>query len=113
MADVDRCYSFLELEPGDSPEKVKQTCRDLAFVWHPDRYSHNPRLQQKANEKLKAINAACEHLRFYQSSPQTQSPSPQPKSEPSQPPRPTSRAKDFNRQGVNKVRSRDYSVWLD
>ena len=113
MSDVDRCYSFLELEPGDSPEKVKQAYRDLVFVWHPDRYSHNPRLQQKANEKLKAINEACENLRFYQPSPQTQSPPPQPsRSEPSQPPRPASKAKDFDRQGVN-TRSRDYNVWLD
>jgi hypothetical protein len=113
MSDVDRCYSFLELELGDSPEKAKQAYRDLAFVWHPDRYSHNPRLQQKANEKLKAINEACEYLRFCQPSSQTQSPPPQPKPEPSQPPRPASRAKGFERQGVNRVRSKDYYLWLD
>lgn len=111
MSDVDRCYSFLELELGDSPEKAKQAYRDLAFVWHPDRYSHNPRLQQKANEKLKAINEACEYLRFGQPSPPPQSPPP-PRSEPSQPPRPASRAKGFKRQGVN-IRPRDYYVWLD
>lgn len=113
MSNVDRCYSFLELEHGESPEKVKQAYRDLAFVWHPDRYSHNPRLQQKASEKLKAINEACEDLRFYQPSPQTQSP-PQPKSEPSQPPRSASKAQDVvDKQGVNRVRPRDYCVWLD
>lgn len=112
MSDMDRCYSFLEVEPGDSPEKVKQAYRDLAFVWHPDRYSHNPRLQEKASEKLKAINEACENLRFHQASPQTQSPQPQPSSEPSQPPRPASKVKDFYRQGVN-TRLRNYHVWLD
>ena len=112
MSNVDRCYSFLELEPGEETEKAKQAYRDLAFVWHPDRYTHNPRLQQKANEKLKAINEACEYLRFDRPSSQTQSPPPQPSPEPSQPPRPTSKAKDFNRRGIN-VRSRDYSVWLD
>ncbi len=113
MSNVDRCYSFLELEPGEAPEKVKQAYRDLVFVWHPDRYTHNPRLQQKANEKLKAINEACEYLRFDRPSSQTESPPPQPKPEPSQPPRPASRAKDFNRRGVNVRRSRDYNVWLD
>ncbi len=112
MSDVERCYSFLELEPGDSPEKMKQAYRDMAFVWHPDRYSHNPRLQQKANEKLKAINEACKYLRFCQPSPQ-KSPPPPPRSEPSQPPRSTSKAKDFDKQGVNRVRPRDYCVWLD
>jgi len=112
MSDVERCYSFLELEPGDSPEKVKQACRDLAFVWHPDRYTHNPRLQQKANDKLKAINEACEHLRVYQPRTQTPSPPPPPKSEPSQPPGPASKAENADK-GVNRVRPRDYYVWLD
>ncbi len=112
MSDLDRCYNFLELKPGEPLEKVKQAYRDLAFVWHPDRYSHNPRLQQKANEKLKAINEACEDLRFSQPSPQTESSPPPPKSEPSQPPQPTSRARGCGRQGVN-TRPRDYHVWLD
>jgi len=62
MSNLDRYYMVLELEPGDSVEKVKQAYRDLAFVWHPDRYSHHPRLQEKAQEKLKILNEAHDQL---------------------------------------------------
>lgn len=63
MNDLDQYYKTLELEPGASLEQVKQAYRDLARVWHPDRFSHDPRLQQKAQEKLKEINNAYEQLR--------------------------------------------------
>lgn len=63
MNDLDRYYKVLELEPDASLEQVKQAYRDLAKVWHPDRFSHDPRLQQKAQEKLKEINDAYERLR--------------------------------------------------
>jgi curved DNA-binding protein CbpA len=35
----------------------------LANVWHPDRFVGNPRLQKKAEEKLKEINAAYEYIK--------------------------------------------------
>ena len=60
---LDQYYKILELKPGASPDQVKQAYRDLARVWHPDRFSHDPRLQQKAQEKLKEINHAYERLR--------------------------------------------------
>jgi len=53
MNHIDRCYEILGLQPGASLEQVKQAYRDLAMVWHPDRFSHNPRLQEKAQEELK------------------------------------------------------------
>ena len=59
-------YQVLEIEPGASPEEIKQAYKDLTKVWHPDRFSENPRLQQKAAEKLKRINAAYEFLKSYQ-----------------------------------------------
>lgn len=62
MGDTDRYYEILGLEPGASPEEVKQAYRDLAKVWHPDRFPNDPRLQQKAQEKLKEINEAYERL---------------------------------------------------
>lgn len=62
MITIDRYYMILELEPGDSAEKVNQAYRDLAFVWHPDRYSNHPRLQEKAQEKLKILNEAHDCL---------------------------------------------------
>ncbi len=58
MADIASCYRALDLEPGASSEEIKQAWRDLAQVWHPDRFADNPRLQDKAQETLKQINAA-------------------------------------------------------
>ncbi|MCU0541406.1 MAG: J domain-containing protein [Oscillatoriaceae cyanobacterium Prado104] len=65
MGDIDRYYEILEIESGSSLEEVKQAYRDLAFVWHPDRYAHNDRLQQKAAQKLTEINDAYQHLLFF------------------------------------------------
>lgn len=69
MDDMKRYYEILELEPGASPEEVKRAYRDLAKVWHPDRFSHDPPLQQKAQEKLKEINRAYEKLSSYRPDP--------------------------------------------
>src|SRR5829696_5702882 len=43
---------------GVSIRELKAAHRDLAKVWHPDRFVHDPRLQEKAQEKLKEINEA-------------------------------------------------------
>ncbi len=60
MQDFKRCCQILGLEVGASRTEVKQAYRDLVHVWHPDRFAHNPRLQKKAEAKLKEINAAYE-----------------------------------------------------
>jgi hypothetical protein len=52
----------LGLGAGASAEEIKAAYRDLAKVWHPDRFSHDPRLQQKAQEQLKEINEAYGRL---------------------------------------------------
>lgn len=59
-------YQILEIETGASQDDIKQAYKDLAKVWHPDRFSDSPRLKQKAEEKLKRINAAYEFLKSYQ-----------------------------------------------
>jgi len=56
------CYEILGLRHGASEDEVKQAYRDLVKVWHPDRFSHDPRLQVKAQEKLKDINEAYTKL---------------------------------------------------
>jgi len=62
MEDIGRYYETLGLGPGASPDEVKQAYRDLVQVWHPDRFAHDPRLQQKAQAKVKEINEAYARL---------------------------------------------------
>ena len=57
-----RCLETLGLAPGAAAQEIKAAYRDLAKVWHPDRFTHEPRLQQKAQEKLKEINDAYQQL---------------------------------------------------
>lgn len=118
MEDLAHCYLLLGLEPGASLEDVNQAYKDLAFVWHPDRLpSDNPRLQEKAQEKLKQINYARDILRSHRSKPNTVwTPSPTRKS-PASPPQNTSNhthtqpRSDFS--GVNwrgaSLKERDFS----
>ena len=59
----------LGLDPGASRDDVKKAFRDLSKVWHPDRFAEDPDLQQKAGEKLQAINDAYQHLKCYEPQP--------------------------------------------
>jgi DnaJ-like protein len=61
-ADLSKAYELLGVKPGVSNRDLKAAHRDLAKVWHPDRFLHDARLQAKAQEKLKEINAAYELL---------------------------------------------------
>jgi curved DNA-binding protein CbpA len=58
----ERCLEILGLKPGAAAQEIKAAYRDLAKVWHPDRFAHDPRLQEKAQDKLKEINEAYEAL---------------------------------------------------
>lgn len=60
--DFDRCYDLLGVSRGAPSQELKTAHRDMAKVWHPDRFAHDPRLQQKAQEKLKEINEAYDRL---------------------------------------------------
>ncbi|MBI3910644.1 MAG: J domain-containing protein [Armatimonadetes bacterium] len=60
--DPDQCYEILGVEPDASLDQVRQAWRDLVQVWHPDKFHGNPRLQRKAEEKLKEINQAYDCL---------------------------------------------------
>jgi hypothetical protein len=61
--DLRECYRLLEVDPNASPEQVKRAYRDLVKVWHPDRFADDPRLQGRAQEKLKHINLAYGQVR--------------------------------------------------
>ena len=60
--DINDCYKALDLQPGATLEEIRMAYRDMVRVWHPDNYTNNPRIQKKAEEKLKGINAAYEFL---------------------------------------------------
>ena len=60
--DLGWAYDVLGVKPGISDRELKAAHRDLTKVWHPDRFLHDPRLQEKAQEKLKEINEAYEQL---------------------------------------------------
>ena len=62
---INRCIEILGLNSGASQEEVSQAYRDLVNVWHPDRFEGNPRLQKKAEEKVKEINAAYEYIKSF------------------------------------------------
>ncbi|NDJ17416.1 J domain-containing protein [Myxacorys almedinensis] len=55
----------MDVKLGDSLDEVKRAYKELVQVWHPDRFRNNPKLEMRANQKLKEINAAydyvCEH----------------------------------------------------
>ena len=60
---LDEHYRILDAPLGASLDEIRTIYRDLAQVWHPDRFEKNPRLRKKAEEKLKAINEAYESIR--------------------------------------------------
>ena len=58
----EHCLRILELQGNPSPSEIKDAYRLLVKVWHPDKYSHDPKLQQRAQEKVKLVNSAYEWL---------------------------------------------------
>jgi hypothetical protein len=65
MDDLKHNYEILGLKPDASIDELKLVYKDLVNVWHPDRFTHNPRLQKKANEKLKDINNSYQAILAY------------------------------------------------
>jgi len=76
--DIKYCFKILELESGSSPDELKQAYRDLVNVWHPDRFFGNPRLKEKAEEKLKEVNTAYETILSHLSKNREDNPPPGP-----------------------------------
>jgi hypothetical protein len=65
----DRADHLRELELGENatPGEIRQAYRDLAKVWHPDRFANDPRMQAKASEKLRRVIEAYEFLQTHPS----------------------------------------------
>lgn len=63
--DILKYYEILGLDEDASGEEIKIAYRDLVKVWHPDRFTHDPRVQKMAEGKLKEINRAYEEVRSF------------------------------------------------
>ena len=62
---IRRSFEILEIGADATKDEARQAYKDLAAVWHPDRFSHNPRLKKKAEEKLKEANLAFETVQDF------------------------------------------------
>lgn len=62
MDENTRCRLLLDLREGFTEPQLRQAYHDMVKVWHPDRFAHDERLRQIAQEKLKVINGAYEFL---------------------------------------------------
>jgi hypothetical protein len=60
--DTGEAFTILGLPLSATPIQIKEAYRDLAKVWHPDRFGSDPRLRSKAEEKLKQVNEAYQAL---------------------------------------------------
>jgi hypothetical protein len=63
MADLERAYRTLGLEPGVSFREVMEAHSDLVTVWDPKRFTGSPRLEHRALRELQAVNQAFELIR--------------------------------------------------
>jgi DnaJ-domain-containing protein 1 len=60
---LDTDYQVIGVSLSATWVEIKQAYRDLVEIWHPDRFTHNDRLRQKAEEQLKEINSAYDRLK--------------------------------------------------
>src|SRR5258705_12363455 len=63
--ETEKWLRALGLAPGASEQAIREAYRGLVKVWHPDRFGTDPRLRQKAEEKLKEVNAAFSYFQNY------------------------------------------------
>jgi len=102
--DPAQAYRVLGLHPGATLDDVKTAFRDLAQVWHPDRFPENDRLREKAIHNQQLINEAYAVLQKY-------CPAPPPSPPLSQPPAPIHNLKHSLFTGVAAVRHSLEVLW--
>jgi DnaJ-class molecular chaperone len=51
--DTDRLLEVFGLTGNFTQSDLAQAYKDLVQVWHPDKYSYNPRLQRKAEKNYR------------------------------------------------------------
>lgn len=65
MKDISQWYGVLGVNLTASPKTIKAAYRELAQLWHPDRYVDDPELQSRAEEEIKEINQAYGEIKAY------------------------------------------------
>ncbi len=63
MPDIQASYRLLEVSPDASPVEIRKAYLFLVNIWHPDRFVHEPNVQDRVEEKLKAINEAYQTIK--------------------------------------------------
>lgn len=107
----DRCaaLALFGLSSDATQAEIKDAYRTLAKVWHPDRFPGDEHLKQKAEEKLKAINAAYQLLTTTRGESRRARPQPPPeeaRQAPSSRPRPDRQATSVRFQSSFRIRRR-------
>jgi len=63
MSEIQKFLDVLELNADANWEQVTQAYRDLIKIWHPDRFTHDEKLRERAEQKSKELNEAVRQLR--------------------------------------------------
>lgn len=66
MNNIFQCYAILGIKHTASPEAARKAYRNMAKIWHPDRYINDPLLKAKAEVEIKKINQAYAVIKTYQ-----------------------------------------------
>ncbi|MEM7594171.1 MAG: DnaJ domain-containing protein [Cyanobacteria bacterium P01_A01_bin.83] len=65
MNDISQWYGVLGVSPTASPKTIKEAYRELAQLWHPDRYVDDPELKARAESEIKEINQAYSEIKAH------------------------------------------------
>jgi tetratricopeptide (TPR) repeat protein len=65
MNDISQWYGILGVGLNASPKAIKIAYRELAQLWHPDRYVDDPELKARAESEIKEINQAYSEIKAY------------------------------------------------
>ena len=108
MGQFDRYYKILGIEAGASETEIKQAYRQLAKIWHPDCFPHDPELRKQAEARIKELNEAYQVLKGSRSN--IAQPDIRAKSTPTSKvyAKENSSAEAFYREGAEKVKQSQY-----
>lgn len=65
MNDISQWYGVLGVKPMASLPTIKAAYRELALLWHPDRYVDDPELKARAEIEIKEINQAYSEIKAF------------------------------------------------